>query len=210
VEACGYNALELIGKEYSVEEVVAIAKRDRPFYGANGGATLTGGEPIAQAEFSLALARALTHEGIKVCLETSGYCNQEALVKIAPWIEYFLFDIKETDDERHRRYTGVGLERIQENLRFLDSMNASLILRCPLIPGINDRESHLDAIAQLAATLQHVSRIDLESYHPMGISKAARIGTSAFYENNCFMDKAASVRWGDYLRGKVKIPVVVQ
>ncbi len=210
VKACVYSAIEMVGKTYGVDEVVDIVKRDRLFYGANGGVTLTGGEPLAQAEFSFALAKALAEEKIGVCIETSGYCSQKALKEVAPLVDYFLFDIKETDNKRHREHTGVDFESIHENLRILDDMGARLILRCPLIPGINDRESHMDAIADLAAALKNVHRIDLQPYHPMGLSKAARIGASVSYWNHCFMDKAASLYWRDYLSGKVKVQVTVQ
>lgn len=210
VEACAAGALQILGQVYSVDEVVAVARRDKLFYGEKGGVTLTGGEPMAQADFSLALAKALHQESIGVCVETSGYCTAEALCAIAPYIDVFLFDIKETDAQRHRHYTGVGPEKIQENLRLLNALGARLILRCPLIPGVNDRAEHMDAIARLANSFTHVCRIELQPYHPMGLQKAVRIGVRAAYDHAGFFDPSDASHWADVLRSQVSIPVVVQ
>ena len=164
---CSAGALERIGKEYTVEEVVKAALRDRPFYRDGGGVTLSGGEPLMQGEFAFAIAEALRREGVGLCIETSGYADPEVVRRIAPYVELFLFDIKETDDVRHRQFTGVGIEKIQANLRLIDEMGGRVVLRCPVIPGVNDRAEHFDGIAELANGLRNVVEINLEPYHPM-------------------------------------------
>ena len=209
VAACATGALECIGREYSVDEVVEAAARDRLFYRAGGGVTLTGGEPLAQGRFAIAVARALHEKGIGVCVETSGYADPQVIREILPYIDLFLFDIKETDDDRHRRYTGVGLAKIHENLRLMDQLGARIILRCPVIPGVNDRKAHFDSIADLAHSLAGLVEINIEPYHPMGIEKNRRIGETAAYSNEAFMEKTQAECWREYLAGKTQVPVLV-
>lgn len=185
---CPAGALEILGKRWTVEQTVQAVARDRLFYLDGGGATLTGGEPLLQGEFAIALARALQQQGIGVCLETSGCAPAETVARIAPYIDYFLFDVKETDPERHRRFTGAEMAPIQENLRMLDRLGARLILRCPIIPGVNQRPAHFAALAQLAKRLSHVEQIHLEPYHPMGMEKARRMGHGTVYPNEHFLE----------------------
>lgn len=197
---CPAGALEMLGKRWTVEQVVQAVERDRLFYLDGGGATLTGGEPLAQSAFALALARALRQRGISVCLETSGYAPAITLERIAPYINGFLFDVKETDPTRHRQYTGVELAPILENLRLLDQLGASITLRCPIIPGVNQRPEHFAALARLAKSLSHVEQIHLEPYHPMGIAKAARLGRTAAYQGTDFLDPRALEQPAQFLR----------
>ena len=206
---CSAGALEKIGKEYTVEEAVKAALRDRPFYRDGGGVTLSGGEPLMQGEFAVAIAEELRREGVGLCIETSGYADPEIVRRITPLVEMFLFDIKETDDARHRKYTGVGIERIHENLRLIDSMGGRTVLRCPVIPGVNDREGHFDGIAELANGLENVLEIQLEPYHPMGVDKSRRIGVEAAYDNPGFMDRGAIEGWREYLQARMGIRVSV-
>lgn len=207
--ACNTGALELMGREYTVEEVVKAALRDRPFYRDGGGVTLSGGEPLMQGEFAIAIAEELKRKGVGLCIETSGHARRDIVERIAPLTQLFLFDVKETDDARHREYTGVGLDLIRGNLRLIDDMGGRIILRCPVIPGVNDREGHFDAIAELAGTLRNVIEIQLEPYHPMGVDKNRRIGGRAVYDNPEFMDKNAIEFWRDYLAGRTDVPVKV-
>jgi len=208
-ESCPSGALEIYGKEYTVDEIVKAVIRDKPFYRDGGGATLTGGEPLAQGEFAVALAKALKENGVGVCVETSGYAKQTVIQDIAPYTDLFLFDIKETDEERHLRCTGVGVEKIYKNLYRLNELGANIILRCPIIPGVNNRAEHFDGIAALASGLNGVKEIHLEPYHPMGIEKNLRIGRKAAYENTVFMDPDEIAGWSDYLKKRTEIPVFV-
>ena len=209
VRACSSGALEIMGRTYTVDEVVKAALRDRAFYRDGGGVTLTGGEPLMQGGFAVAIARALHAQGVSVCVETSGFAERRVLEEIAPYVDIFLFDIKETDEERHRQYTGVGLAKIRENLRWLDDGGARTILRCPVIPGVNDRSGHFDEIARLAESMRHVLEIDIEPYHPMGIDKSRRVGMQAAYRNAEFMDASATEQWRAYLAARTRVKVVI-
>lgn len=108
--ACSYSALELVGREADVKTVLDEVLRDRAFYAhSGGGMTLSGGEPLAQPQFSMALLRAAKKEGLHCCVETAGFGDGTALEEMAPLVDLFLFDIKETDPERHRVLTGIDL-----------------------------------------------------------------------------------------------------
>jgi glycyl-radical enzyme activating protein len=176
-KACPNDALAVAGKEMSVSEIMNVVLRDAPFYAESGGGlTLTGGEPTLQGGFALALARDARREGIHVAVETCGFAKPEVLAALAETVDLFLYDIKETDSARHLAYTGQGNELILENLRMLDSAGAKIILRCPIIPSFNDRREHYEGIARLANGLRNVQEIEIEPYHPLGLSKAEKLG----------------------------------
>jgi len=119
-EACYAEALEVIGREASVEEVVEEVLRDKPFYETSGGGmTLSGGEPLLQIDFTEALLKRAKELGLHCCVETSGFGAFENLARIAPCVDLFLYDVKETDNERHIELTGVPNTTILANLRTL-------------------------------------------------------------------------------------------
>ena len=175
-QAC-VGAIEICGKDNSAEAIIETVLKDRDFYkNSGGGMTLSGGEPLMQPEFAKELLSLAKAEGINTAIETSGYASFDAIEAIIPYTDLFLWDVKETDCERHKLYTGVSNERILENLRRLSAAGASIVLRCPIIPGYNDREEHLLAIGRLAEELDGVIRVDIEPYHPLGKSKALSVG----------------------------------
>jgi len=176
VDGCA-GALEIVGREASVEDILREVEKDRRFYEhSGGGMTVSGGEPLMQPEFTLALLREAKGRGLHTCLETCGYAPWEKLQALIPFVDLFLWDVKETDDALHREFTGVSAERILDNLRRLSDAGASIVLRCPLIPGYNDRPAHLAAIAALAEELTGVIRVDVEPYHPLGKGKSESLG----------------------------------
>lgn len=176
VSACA-GAITVVGKRMSAYEVMSTVLRDRSFYdNSGGGLTLSGGEPLMHSEFALALLRAAREEGISTAIETSGFAKIETIEAVAPYVDLFLFDFKECNSQRHFSYTGVGNERILENLRRLDALGARIVLRCPIIPGYNDRAEHFYAIASLAEELSSVMWVEIMPYHPLGISKSESLG----------------------------------
>jgi len=208
-EACAYGALEILGKTYTAEEAAKIAARDRLFFGDSGGVTLTGGEPMTQSAFVTELTRILYNDKINVCIETSGYAEKNAYAEILPYIDMFLFDIKETDDERHRQFTGVGMARISKNLMFLDENGAKIVLRCPIIPDVNLRAEHFMKIAELANSLKNVIEIDIEPYHPMGIGKARRVGAEVRYTNEKPLEKSEIEPYIENMRTLTRVPIIL-
>jgi pyruvate formate lyase activating enzyme len=140
--------------------------------------TISGGEPLFQAEFTLEIARLVKEKNISCCIETCGFGSYDKLKKLLPYTDIFLFDYKVTDAGLHRKFTGQDNKLILENLRKLDADGARIILRCPLIGGMNDQLSHLHAIAQLAEELPHVEAVHVEPYHPMARGKYQALGLS--------------------------------
>ena len=175
-EAC-VGALEVCGKEMTPEEIVKEVLKDKPFYeNSGGGMTVSGGDPLFAPDFTLALFKEAKSQGLHTCIETSGFAKWEKLEALIPYVDLFLWDVKETDSTRHEEYTGVQNGLILENLKRLDAAGAKTVLRCPIIPGCNDREEHFAGIAALAESLENVQEINIEPYHPLGQSKAEAIG----------------------------------
>ena len=170
------SALEEVGKDVSVEAVISEVMEDKPFYKENGGLTLSGGEPLAQPGFSLALLQAAKTQGITTCVETCGFVPYETFEKIMPYVDIFLYDYKLTDPALHKKYTGVENKRILENLVKIDANGAKTVLRCPIIPGVNDTEEHLSGICKMANTLTNILRVEIEPAHTIGEIKYAEMG----------------------------------
>ncbi len=179
VEKCYAEALEIVGRRMTVEEVLREVLKDRPFYETSGGGmTLSGGEPLMQPEFAGALLRQARAEGLHCCIETSGYAPWQTLESLMPWVNLFLYDVKETDPVRHREFTGVGNERILENLQRLHDAGAALLVRLPLVPGANDTPASFAGLAELARRLPRVRGFEVMPYHRLGEGKLERLGLS--------------------------------
>lgn len=175
--ACPSQSLEMSGEEKTVDEVMEEVLKDKIFYETSGGGlTVSGGEPLMQFDFTLALFRAAKEAGLHTCIETCGFTSKENLALLAPYIDIFLFDYKETDPEKHKEFTGVSNERILDNLFYLDSLGAKIILRCPIIPTKNERPDHFSGIAKTANRLTNILEIHIEPYHPLGSGKADLLG----------------------------------
>ncbi|MBE6936340.1 MAG: glycyl-radical enzyme activating protein [Ruminococcaceae bacterium] len=178
---CPNQALAAAGKTMTVEEVLAEVLEDRFFYESSGGGiTLSGGEPLFQPAFSLALAQAAKEAGLHVAIETSGLCQQEQLLNYVNFVDLFLFDYKATGDEMHRAFTGVTQAQILRNLAALDEAGAAIILRCPMVPGYNLNETHSNGIISTAKSLKNLREIHLEPYHNIGISKREGLGITEY------------------------------
>jgi pyruvate formate lyase activating enzyme len=176
-EVCPSGALSVIGKKMTIEEVLTIINKDILFYKASGGGvTLSGGEPLFQPDFTTELAKSVKELGLHTAIETSGFALAETLEKILPYIDLFLYDIKEIDPQLHCTFTNQDNTLILNNLKMISNSNKKVILRCPIIPGLNDRIDHFKGIAMLANCYDAVQRIDLEPYHPLGAKKCEWLG----------------------------------
>ena len=202
------GALELMGKTMSVEQVLEEVMKDEMFYQQSGGGmTVSGGEPFAQPQFLLALLKGAEKRNLSVCIETSGYTKSEYLLKAAPMVDWFLFDWKESDPQRHREYTGVDNHRILENLQALNEIRANIILRCPIIPGYNDRADHFAGIADLAERFPAIHRIDIEPYHPLGQEKSRQLGKEYPLQGLGFPEETQIQSWMQAIQSKTNCPV---
>ena len=187
-DACSFGALEMLGREYTIEEILNEAEKEKIYYGDNGGITISGGEPFGQYEALITLLKALKEKEYHICIETSGYTTSERITEAAKYTDLFLYDYKESNNERHIKYTGVSQDKILNNLSVLDSLNARVILRCPIIPDINDYVEHFEKIAETANKHSCIQSVELMPYHPLGISKADSIGEKHVYENDKFAE----------------------
>jgi pyruvate formate lyase activating enzyme len=176
-EACPAGALERVGRRRTVSEILDEVLKDRPFYEVSGGGmTLSGGEPLLQADFCAALLDAAGAQGLHRCLDTCGL-DGEALARMTGRVELFLFDLKETDPARHWRWTGNDGRRVVANLQALHDGGAAVRLRLPLVPGVNDRRGHFEAVARLCRQLPRLQGIEIMPYHPLGEGKWRSLGT---------------------------------
>ena len=151
---CLYEALQLSGRAYTVDEVMADVRRDLSYYAASGGGlTLTGGEPLAQADFCVELLARAKSEGIHTCVETSGCAPRGVIERILPYVDLFLYDFKASGDGEPRRLTGTPEELTLANLALIIERGVPLWLRCPLVQGVNDTPDHLRRIAQLTCAV---------------------------------------------------------
>jgi pyruvate formate lyase activating enzyme len=177
VAECCSGALAMEGRTITVEEAVTELARDRPFYETSGGGvTLSGGEPLAQPEFTAAVLERCRSEGMHTCLDTSGQAPWEHLERALAWTDLVLYDFKIADPALHRKYTGVANDLIRENLLRVNDRGTPIEIRMPVIPGVNDGEENLDATAAVLAPLASIRRVTLLGYHRFGESKYRRMG----------------------------------
>ena len=177
VEACSYGALEIYGKRETVESIISEVARDKTFYkNSGGGMTVSGGEPLMQGDFLVALLKSAKDEGIHTCIETSGFGSEKVVRSVAEYTDIFLFDVKATNDEKHKKLTGVPFSPIKKNLLLLDSLGKNIVLRCPLVPGINTDEEHIENIAEIAVSLENLLEINVMAYHTLGNGKYDALG----------------------------------
>lgn len=189
VAMCPAGALEIIGREVTVAELVQEVEKDCLFYQeSGGGVTISGGEPLTQFDFVLALAKALKERGISVVIDTAGYSgirndDLEKLRMLVKIVDLILYDVKFIDSAKHKFYTGVENREILSNLVVLfREFSSKVLVRYPRIPGINDTQSDIQLLIRFLEGLPGV-RIELLPYHRLGAGKYARIGKTYQLEN---------------------------
>jgi pyruvate formate lyase activating enzyme len=176
-QACNSGALSLAGRELAVREIFLEVRRDEAFYrNSGGGVTFSGGEPTAQPQALRALAELCHEAGLHTCIETCGEFPWQTLRETLPVLDLFLFDIKHLDGERHEELAGSGNKRVLENFRRLLDADKPLIVRFPLLPGINDDERHLEELAAFLADNAPGIRLDILPYHRLGNAKYRGLG----------------------------------
>lgn len=169
-ESCLGEAYTVYGRDISSDELLPILLEDREFYlSSGGGVTLSGGECLLQSEGCAELLSLLKSEGIATAVDTCGFVPREALERVIPYTDLFLYDLKALDPELHKKCTGASNEPILSNLRYLDSLGARLEIRIPFVPEYNAEE--IPSLAKLISTLSSVKRIRLLAYHNLAGSK---------------------------------------
>ncbi len=208
-QICPAGAMEGYGEYKDVDEVMAEVTRDKSYYkNSGGGMTLSGGEPLYQGEFAIALLKAAKEQGIHTAVETCGMVASETIEAAAKYTDLFLYDYKITGEEKHKEMTGASAKQILANLELLDSLGADIILRCPIIPEINDNEVHYRGIAEQANKYKSIKEINIMPYHSLGNSKRQALGMNIKYDNQTMkLDTAEEikVRVAEYTDTPVKV-----
>jgi pyruvate formate lyase activating enzyme len=172
---CAAKAREIAGRRVTPDEIMDEIRKDIIFYDdSNGGVTLSGGEPLMQADFAYDIMKRCNELEIHTALDTCCFGSREALEKLTEVTDLFLCDIKHMDSALHRQYTGIDNDLILDNLKYLSDAGCSMVIRVPVVPGFNDSAEQIDSIVRFAGTL-NVSQIDLLPYHSGGAAKAKRI-----------------------------------
>lgn len=185
---CPTKAVEMAGREETVENILKEVLADKIFYEQSGGGmTVSGGEPLYQPTAVTALCRAAKEAGLHVAMETCGFASESTVRAVAPWVDLFLFDYK-APAETHEALTGVPQKPILDTLALLAKLGKDVILRCPIIPGCNDTDGHFADITALAKQYGNIREVHLEPYHPLGISKLEQLGRAVRYDNRAFLD----------------------
>jgi pyruvate formate lyase activating enzyme len=183
VDTCYAGARALVGSEMSVEQIVEEVLRDRAFYAASGGgATLSGGEPLLQPEFAVALLSRLREAGVHTALETAANVPWQAIAEALPVTDLFLVDLKLIDPARHLKATGVSNKRILENVRRLAASGKPIKFRVPVVPTVNDTPEEVAAIADFVAALNAETApsepfgLELLAFHRLASEKYRSLG----------------------------------
>jgi pyruvate formate lyase activating enzyme len=174
-EICPSEAREKVGRKLTALELLSEIQKDIPFYDTSGGGvTFSGGEPLMQAEFLIEMLKLCGNEHIHRAVDTSGYAGNQALMAVAGHTDLFLYDLKMMDSDKHEKYTGVSNHLIIDNLRHLARQGIDLIIRIPLIPGVNDDVDNLDRTGSFLNRLPGVKKVHILPYHDLQKSKNTR------------------------------------
>lgn len=174
-DVCPSGAREICGTEMTLEEVMREVRKEHLFFEqSGGGVTLTGGEPLCQPDFCLALLKTCRGEEIRTALDTCGFAPTGVLLSTVPVTDLYLYDIKHMDPQKHKQYTGVDNAVILENLKALGEAGGAINARMPFIPGINTDEENLRALGQFLASVKGVTQLNLLPYHSAAADKHGR------------------------------------
>jgi pyruvate formate lyase activating enzyme len=190
--ACPTGALEVICRRWTPETIFAEVEKDAVFYQTSGGGvTLSGGEPMSQFDFILALAQLCYQESIHLALDTCGVARWERYERMLPLINLVLFDLKIFDRKHHRAATGVDNASILENARRVAAAGMPMWIRTPIIPGYTADEANIAALGELIASeLPTVQRWDLLAYTNLGQPKYHRLDLPYNLEGTPLMTEA--------------------
>lgn len=176
-QVCPAGVRELAAKTMSVSEVMAEIEKDLVFYDeSGGGVTFSGGEAFLQPVFLIELLKECRKKEIHTTLETCGFVKLELLQTLSARVDLFLYDLKLMDSRKHQAVTGVPNQLILANLHWLAEHHPQVIVRVPIMPGINDDPETLQQIGEFVASLKRVTELHLLPYHKAGADKYRRLG----------------------------------
>ena len=201
VEACNFGVLKIIGTEMTVDELLPEVMADLDFYrNSGGGITLSGGEPLLNFSFAMELLKRCKEIGVDTCVETSGFIASSQFKKALSYTDVLLYDYKVAGSNEHEKYTGVPNEPILKNLEMAYRQGVPVILRCPVIPGINDTDQHFEGICALNRKYPNLMGIEILPYHKMGNSKRTGIGIAETLNHLETVPSDVSAQWIEKLK----------
>jgi pyruvate formate lyase activating enzyme len=182
VKACLSQALQITSHAYTVDELMRVLVRDQGFWGSHGGVTFSGGEPLFQAEFLLAVLEKCRSNYMHTAVETSAYADTDVLMEVLKRTDWMFIDIKHMDSTAHRAETGAGNELILHNVEAVAcaGWDGRLIIRVPIVPGYNDTVENLQATGAFLVGL-NLKEVNLLPFHRLGRSKYEQLGLSYKY-----------------------------
>ncbi|MBE6087393.1 MAG: glycyl-radical enzyme activating protein [Clostridium beijerinckii] len=172
-DICPTGALTMDSKNYTLDEVIEIALKDKAFFKYGGGVTLSGGEPLYQKEFVVVLLKMLKEAGINTAIETSLFVPTEYIVEALPYLDTIFADLKVFDNDKHKAFTGVSNEIIKKNIKFILESNKkdNVIIRTPLIPQFTANKNNIHDISGYISSIYSKARYELLNYNPLAKSK---------------------------------------
>ncbi|MFK5953873.1 MAG: glycyl-radical enzyme activating protein [Desulfobacterium sp.] len=175
-ESCPGEALQVMGRAVTISELYKEVATDRPFWDrSGGGVTFSGGEPLAQFDFVLAFLKICKDRHVSTAIETCLHIAREKIEAVIPFVDHVICDLKIMDSKRHKAYTGVSNTLIKENIKALLKSNTDVLVRMPLIPGVNDDQGNLEAMGAFLDVCRKGTQMELLPYHRMGESKYLRM-----------------------------------
>ncbi len=185
VEACIHEGNSISGEYYSVEELMKRLNRERPYWGDDGGVTLSGGEPLFQKDFILPLLKECKNQYIHTTIETTGCVNSDYFMEVLNYVDWVFMDVKHMDSDAHKALTGVNNKLILKNLKLLAEKAdwpGIIVPRIPIIPGFNDGDENISATAKYIADLG-LEVINILPFHKLGESKYRQLNEVYPFEN---------------------------
>lgn len=201
IDVCTRKALKIYGQEVTSDEIIAEVLKDRSYYEqSGGGVTFSGGDPLHQFGFLTELLEKSKAEGLDTCVESEGLGSVRQFEELLPLVDTFYYDYKMTDPAVHRKYTGHDNEGVIENLKYLCTHGADVVLRCIIVPGVNDNAAHFRAIAGLGNEFKAIRRIEVFGYHYFGAFKYRRLGMKYGMKGKRSVEPAQVDEWISEIR----------
>ena len=199
-EVCPTKAIEISGEQMSVAQVMAIIEKERVFFDqSGGGVTFSGGEPLIHSEMLIELLDECRKRGIHTAVDTAGNVKTEVILEVAKRTDLFLFDLKMMDGEMHKKWVGAGNELIHQNIKAIASAGANIIIRIPVISGVNDSMQNFEQSARFISELSgNRKQVNLLPYHNIAETKYMKLGRGNSYDKmveptKASLDKAIAI-----------------
>lgn len=159
------------GRAISVDEVMQMARNEKPFFGKNGGITISGGEPLLQAKALIPIFKALKSEGFHTCIDTNGSVLNEWVKELMQYTDLVLLDVKHADAKQHQKLTEKKNETTLRFANYLNKIGMPVWLRYVLVPGWTDKEEHLHLLGEKLTECKNIEKLEIQPYHKLGAHK---------------------------------------